>query len=264
MQVHMFWAYGPFSQLETLCARSFVAQGYPLQIWNYQGLDNSPEGASLRDAREIWSENRLFTYKNGSYAAFADLFRYALLNREGGLYVDADIIAVKGPSFVPKEPFLVTERVSIRGSRIIRPIKERFSQPKTRINNCVIHKPHPAQGDIIDMAEQFAERYPLDLLEWGDAGPKLLSMLHEHYPQLSYQAMPPEFANPVNWWSCPAQLLSLGKAIPEDTVFLHCYNETWRRSGIDKNANFPAGSIVSNLSKRFSAVASPLKSTPSV
>lgn len=258
MQVHMFWAYGPFSQLEHLCAKSFISLGYPLQIWSYDGLDNAPKGARLRDAREILPEARVFTYKSGSYAAFADLFRYTLLNRETGLYVDTDIVAVKGPECVPDAPFLVTERTPTRGSRLVRPFKERFRPPKWQVNNCVIHKPVPKAGDIIDMAEQFAERYPVDLLEWGDAGPKLLTMLHEQYPQLSYQAMPPVFANPVNWWDCPTALLTSGQVIDDNTVFLHCYNETWRRAGIDKNAAFPHGSIMGLLNERVNRSPSPL------
>ena len=49
----MFWAYGPFSQMETLCATSFVKLGYQLIIWTYGDLPNAPKGAEVRHAGEI-------------------------------------------------------------------------------------------------------------------------------------------------------------------------------------------------------------------
>lgn len=252
MQTHMFWAYGPFSQLERLCASSFLQQSYDLSIWTYGGLTNAPEGSILRDAREVIPEDRVFTYKNGSFAAYANLFRYTLLNRYGGLYVDTDVVALKAPSAVPQESFLVGERRPFRGAKLLRQLREVLGRPhKTRINNCVIHKRAPQAGDIIDMAQAFASRYPTDLLEWGVTGPQLITTLHEQYPQLSFRVEPPSFANPVNWWECPAPLLTPGGRLPEDAVFLHCYNEMWRRAGIDKNAPFPVGSIMDTLAQRF-------------
>ena len=38
--------------------------------------------------------------------------------------------------------------------------------------------------------------------------------------------------------------------LPPDAAFVHLYNETWRRAGTDKNAPFPAGSLVAELAAR--------------
>lgn len=251
MQTHMFWAYGPFSQLEQICASSFIQQGYDLTIWTYGGLDNAPGQCVLRDARDLIPEDRIFTYKNGSYSAFANLFRYVLLNRWGGLYVDTDVIALKGPSALPDESFLVEERQPFRGAKAIRRLRQALKHAqKTNINPCVIHQKSPQAGNIMDMAEAFASRYPTELLEWGVTGPKLVNTLHDQFPQLSFRTMPPSFANSVNWWECPAPLLKAGGRLDEDAVFLHCYNEMWRRAGIDKNAPFPNDSIMGSLALR--------------
>ena len=248
----MFWAYGPFSQLEQLCAKSFIQQGYDLTIWTYGKLENAPHRAILRDARDLIPEDRVFTYKNGSYSAFANLFRYVLLNKFGGLYVDTDVVALKGPSALPDESFLVEERQPFRGAKAIRQLRQVLNRPhKTRINPCVIHQTRPNKGNIMDMAEAFASRYPTELLEWGVTGPALINTLHQQYPQLSFRAMPPSFANPVNWWDCPAPLLKTGGCLDDDAVFLHCYNEIWRRAGVDKNAPFPSGSIMDTLARQF-------------
>lgn len=235
--VHMFWAYGAFSQLELLCVNSFVKQGHDLWVWTYDRIGNCPKGATLRDANEILPESSVFTYKNGSIAAFANLFRYALLMKHGGLYVDTDVIALRDASSLPTHSYLVTEKTK--------------QQSAIRINNNVIHCPSPEHGNIIDLALAFAKQFPTEKLEWGDTGPKLLTVLHQAYPKVSFQLMPPSFANPVNWWECPVPLLAANSPLPEAATFLHCFNEMWRRRGIDKNAPYPKGSLMAEMALRF-------------
>lgn len=248
----MFWAYGPFSQLETLSASSFVKLGYELVIWTYGDLPNAPQGASVADARSIFPEDRIFTYKNGSYAAFSNLFRYALLNSHGGLYVDTDVVALRPPEALPEHAFLVAERAD----HLLKPWRRRLKRAwsgtaPTALNPNVIFNPTPQPGNIIDLALAITDRYPKDLLEWGDNGPKLLTVLHDTFPKVSFQVMPPDFANAIDWWECPAQLLESGGIIPPQATFLHCFNEMWRRGGTDKNAPFPADCMMAQMATRF-------------
>jgi len=233
----MFWAYGNFSQLELLCVNSFVKQNYDVSVWSYDLIENLPTGASLRDANEILPEEGVFTYKNGSVAAFANLFRYTLLMQHGGLYVDTDVIALRDAALIPEHPFLVTERTTTANA--------------LKINNNVIHCPHPAPGCIIDLAQAMASRFPIEQMEWGDTGPKLLTVLHQAYPRLSYPLMPPEFANPINWWNCPETLLNSECAVPKEATFLHCFNQIWRQKGVEKNNPFPSGSMMALLTQQF-------------
>jgi len=233
----MFWAYGNFSQLELLCVNSFIKQNYEVSVWSYDQIGNFPLGATLRDARHILPESSVFTYKNGSVAAFANLFRYTLLMQHGGLYVDTDVIALRDAALIPEHPFLVTEHATATNA--------------VKINNNVIHCPHPEPGSIIDLAQAFAARFPIEKMEWGDTGPKLLTVLHQAYPTLSYPLMPPEFANPINWWDCPEKLLSAEDCVPHHASFLHCFNQIWRQKSIDKNNPFPPGSMLETLAQKF-------------
>ena len=61
----------------------------------------------MRDAREVLPESAVFKNRAGSYASFADLFRYELLQRFGGLWSDTDVIAVAPAASLPDAPFLV-------------------------------------------------------------------------------------------------------------------------------------------------------------
>ena len=111
---HMFWAYGDLSNLEKICISSFVSQNYSLNLWTYGGISNTPAGVIVRDAREILPEEMVFLNGRGSYASFSDLFRYAVLNKIGGLYADTDVIALQPESTLPENPFLVTEKLQIK------------------------------------------------------------------------------------------------------------------------------------------------------
>jgi len=105
---HMLWVFGNLSKIEILCCKSFVKNGYNTILWTYGDITNAPEGVTVKDAREVLPEDKLFLTK-GSYANFSDLFRYAVLQKFGGLWADTDVIAIKPADELPKEKFLVVE-----------------------------------------------------------------------------------------------------------------------------------------------------------
>ena len=231
MQTHMFWASGDLSQLERLCMASFLHHGYRLALWTYGGITNAPAGVELRDAREVLPQSSLFLNRQGSYAGFSDLFRYAVLHRYGGLYTDTDVYALQAPAQLPGHPFLVTERQP---------------QDRVQVNGNVLYNPRPAAGNLVDLALAYAERFPKEHVDWSEIGPALLTAIVNIHPRHGFALMPPDFANAVAWWHCPTALLAPGN-LPSGAAFIHLYNETWRRAGTDKNAPFPAGSLLARL-----------------
>jgi hypothetical protein len=236
--VHMFWAYGDFSKLERLAIASFLANHFQVNVWTYDSIRNIPKNTVQHDARKIIPEDRVFKYWNGSYAGFSDLFRYAVLSKQPGLWVDSDVIclcSVNDFKKYNKNDFLVTER----------------TKQSTKLNGNVIYRPEPIEGDIIDLAYAISERYRIDKLEWGDCGPNLLTTLVRTYPKLAPTIMHPDFSNPINCWDCPKQLLSKPRRLTKKTWFLHCYNEGWRSRGIDKNRYYPQDSLLGSLYEKY-------------
>ncbi len=57
-----------------------------------------PPGCTVRDARTVLGEDRIFCYRHepgrGSPAAFANVFRYKLLHERGGWWVDLDVLCL--------------------------------------------------------------------------------------------------------------------------------------------------------------------------
>jgi hypothetical protein len=237
--VNMLWVQGQLSRLERLSASSFVSQGYEVKLWTYDPELRAPDGVLISDARTILHENRIFRYQNGSFAGFANLFRYTVLSMYGGMWSDLDVIC-----FVPehtlrtKTPmgFLVTEHT--RDYRV------------RQITNNLIYHPRPQRGDIIDIAQAVTDHFDPQKLSWGDCGPRLLSNLGKLYPKLLPMLMEPDFANPLSK-KMPTILLRNAFQLPKGSCFLHCYNERWRRKGIDKNNDWPTQSILSQLEKQY-------------
>ena len=59
-----------------------------------------PKGVTMRDARDILPEAQIFrypvgTFNEGSLSGFANLFRYTLLERIGGWWVDVDVCCLR-------------------------------------------------------------------------------------------------------------------------------------------------------------------------
>jgi hypothetical protein len=83
------------------------------------------------------------------------------------------------------------------------------------ISNNVVFNPTPSPGDLtpspgdlIDLALGYSDRFPRDKIGWSELGPELLSAIEGIYHGHGYRIMPPEFANPVDYWEFPSALLA--------------------------------------------------------
>jgi len=66
----------------------------------YEEPRGVPEGVTVRDASEILPAERMFrcpsgTLNEGSLSGFSNLFRYTLLQRIGGWWVDTDVCCLR-------------------------------------------------------------------------------------------------------------------------------------------------------------------------
>jgi hypothetical protein len=247
IKAHLFWAYGKLSKLEQLSLISFVKQGYEVNLWTYGDMPNPPKGVLVKDAREILPESNVFLNQRGSYAGFSDLFRYAVITSIGGLYADTDCIALKPASELPNEAFLVTERAGQK-KNFKNFIRKLFKAEKAdRINGNIIFNPNPKEGDLVDLAYAYSLRFPKKDVKWSEIGPNLLTAIVKIYPDHGFKIQNPDFANPISYSNCPQTLLGSNTKIPKSSFFLHCYNEKWRRAGVDKNQAYPKNSLLSEI-----------------
>lgn len=288
INVHMFWAYGQLSQLERLSLSSFIANDYKVTLWSYDQIKNAHPQAILKDAREIIPEALFFTHENKSPSGFANLFRYSIFTNYSGLYADLDVIALKKACFLPKHPFLVSERAKTHRNQQLNILAKNtfknfillkkffkcnsvtydkflnFPNPKKqfclsqdisvcsiKVNNNVFYNPNPEKGDIIDFCRVFAETISPKKIAPGHTGPFYMSCLFDHFPELGFQIMEPSFANPIDLQKCPQSLLKHDLSPIKNSHFLHCWNGRLSKVGFNKEAPYPKGSLLDTLAKKY-------------
>ncbi len=190
-----------------------------------------PAGADLRDASEILPRDRVFCYSSGpgagSVAAFANLFRYALLAKYGGWWVDMDIICLT-ENFPDYDLFFAYEE-------------------GTRINNGILY--FPKGSHVMQSCFEEASASGKNLV-WGQTGPGLLTDVLER-SELAHRAQSISLCYALEWhhylyfWD-PDLREAVEEAV-KDSIVVHLWNEMVRRIGLNKLKPPPRGSYLDYL-----------------
>jgi hypothetical protein len=93
--VQGLWIGSDLSDLEVMCIRSFMYHGHEFHLYTYDNLNNIPRGTIIKDANEILPQSTIYRSRNGGLSSFADFFRWTLLHKVGGLWVDMDVICLR-------------------------------------------------------------------------------------------------------------------------------------------------------------------------
>ncbi|BAU13890.1 hypothetical protein LEP3755_44330 [Leptolyngbya sp. NIES-3755] len=256
------WIGGELSTMEQLSIQSFLQNGHEYHLYTYEPVKNIPKGTIVKDGREILSSDRIFTYQSGfgkgSYAGFADLFRFHLLHKKGGWWTDTDVICLK-PFDFEAESVIASSYEGEWGNCA---------------NICVLKLVHNSELTT----ELVARCESLDPTQvgYGDTGSILLQRL---LPELSN---PQNIAAPETF--CPISWRAVNKIVRHDPALtpqtfvqavkdqirpivrpythpgrvthksyaLHLWNEIWRQNQIDKNATYSPNCWYERLKRRYS------------
>jgi len=126
-----FWTGKPLSRLERAALMSYVNVGYTVDLYTYNPLTEFkgrvPRTPYIRvhDAREILPETALFKYSGRadvgkrddaySYLPFSDLFRFTMLHKKGGAWMDLDVFLVKPiPARILARPYVFSSERTIQ------------------------------------------------------------------------------------------------------------------------------------------------------
>ncbi len=93
--IQSLWIGNPLSKLEQLCIQSFLDNGHEFHLYTYDKVGNIPPGAIVKDGNEILPADKIFRDDHNSVASFSDWFRFVLLMKKGGYWVDMDIVCIK-------------------------------------------------------------------------------------------------------------------------------------------------------------------------
>jgi hypothetical protein len=239
--VRCFWHGSQLGPYQLVGLRSFVDWGHRIELYTYDSEIAVPDWIARKDANEIWPTDHVLRYQHdlgrGSFALHANLFRYALLQRIGGWWIDLDVVLLR-PELPQQEVFFSMETFD--------PLRATFS---------VLEFPagHPAMAEALEKCIALAET-PL----YGETGPDLFTEMVARY-NLAKFGQPREMTYPISALEVPrlfdpAQCEQLQSQCAGAT-FLHLFNETWRRAGIPRYLGPPEGSFIDDLLQKhgFSA-----------
>jgi|GEM_PF-527033 glycosyltransferase involved in cell wall biosynthesis len=248
--IQSFWT-GTLTTMERLCIKSFLANGHEFHLYTYDKLEDVPDGCVIKDASEIVPKSHLPRFKY--VQQFADFFRYALLLKNGGWWVDMDNVCLKPWNFT--EPYVF---VSSTGDRT------------TGLNFAVIKVPHGCELIKQCYAVALGLEAHWDKMGFQEIGPELWAKKITEL-KLDRYIQPIDKFDPIHWdriiWSVdPTKAWDL-----KDSYGLHLFHAAWNKgsqSAALKRAltsygpgrviespstddTFPAGCLYEQLKRRY-------------
>ena len=239
--IRMLWVGGQLSPLEVLSIKSWLAHGFPVTLYTYGDIENAPKGCELKNAEEIMPRSSVFAHSaktgksKGSFAGFADIFRWNLLNKVGGFWSDCDIVCLR--SFELPKSFVAASELA-----------RTFNADHMAVTNCFFggEAGHPVFAAACETIKEFDP----ETLGWGEVGTQLIGQLVDSQ-NLDRSVLSSGAFNKIS----PYRMISAMFA-PNDGSFdrelgnawgVHLYNEVWRSRGISKWGPFPRDSVIHHL-----------------
>ena len=232
--VNMFWHGVRLPPLAWACMRSFVERGHRLRVFCYHDLA-IPDGAQLANAGDVLSyEAGLEDHR--VVAAFSDIFRYELLYKHGGWWVDTDVFCLTPR--LPSEPYA-------------------WAQQEPGIVNGAILK-FPKNDALCRKLLKKARKRRRKEHAFGAIGPNLLTKYVGERADLANCGSTAAFY-PWNWleafliWfsSTKAEVLRRMKG----ALFIHFWDFALRQMGLDAFRDPPSGSywaeVIENCPNRL-------------
>ena len=253
-RLNTFWDGPRLGYLEQLSVMSALEQGHAYTVYSYEPdrLDGVPEGAELRDAREVMTDPRRTKYFAGRYKALGtDFFRYELLAKGLGYWVDLDLIFLRPLDLDTPYVFGWEGKGSLNGAVLkipsgsamleaLRTIPERnwcppFYGPRRRL----AYYWRRLRGDV-----------ELDDMPWGVAGPAMITYLAKELG-LAGQAQAKPVFYPLDYADAPLLFEPAERMAPVialETRAIHMWHS--RLHGLADRPP-PAGSYIDVLCRRY-------------
>lgn len=239
--VQSLWIGSDLTNMEIMCMKSFLKHNYDYHLYIYDNIKNIPDGVTIKDGNDILDKSEIYAYNNTSFSAISNRFRFELLYKNGGVWVDTDVICLKHYNFDNDKYLIVSEP------------NKKYNEEKIGCNILKFPKNDPILLDAIEICKKAKEDILMGKLVWG-LGPSTTKLLVDKYNLKKY----------VKYWyfsnSCSCHhaktlvdstydskevdknvIIKYSKRltdIPENTYFIHLWNEFWRRENIDKNGTY--------------------------
>jgi hypothetical protein len=218
--------------MEKLSIRSFLSHGHEYDLYVYNHVDGVPSGVNIYDANEIVPSHKIcktsgaYSEAKESYAGFSDYFRYNLLEKKGGWWIDTDFVCLR-PLVCDSPYFFVGDHQGVSPG--------------------IVKMPRGPLADWIVLESDI--RFGPNM---GWAGISGLMADGVKYFGLH------EYVVPVDKFFLLTRLDLLAPtlngpetAIVENSTAVHMWNEEWRSFDVDKDANYSSTCLYETWMRRF-------------
>jgi len=238
-----FW-HGPLNPFAYACLASFPQAGAMVRLYSYDARLDVPPGVRLADARLVCPDETLIRrfIVNGkpSIAAFADMFRYKMIQATGSCWVDTDLVCLAMPQFTC-EPYVFCRQADAVSTQLV--------------NNAILRLPssEPALIELVTTAEAAIDAEQ----KWGALGPFLLTPVLQKRglygraldPHVCYPIEPEQFWKPF----LPSYRDRVAEAV-RGASLLHLWSEAIRWTAYDFDVCPPEGSYLHDCFDRAGAL----------
>lgn len=244
------WIGGKLSTLEHLCLKTFVDHGLPIHLYTYEVVDNVPDGVVRKDANDIVPESEIYRYKNGSLSAFSNYFRFMMLYKIGGYWVDADFACIN--------PEVATKQLNSMDFVFL---SEPLDNYIDTIAGSALLK-MPAGSDIARKAVEIQKKHKDDILsgkmQWG-SGPITMQQITSD-PEMKKYLLDWKVCCTCRYYHAESlvnprktyhpSVIKYLSDLPESCFGIHMWNNVWSEQGINKDQSYEEDSIYELLKKQ--------------
>jgi len=234
-----YWE-GQFSNLEILSIKSFIENGHTLFVYTYDNnVKTIDKNMIILDANEIVPKKRRQEVK-GVSTIFSDYFRYYMLYKTGGWWVDLDIVLLRP---------ITTEKEVVVSWHFYEKTKAGYSASMLNPAPLKIPKGHALAESCIKRVES----HDVGNLSHAQLSGRLLQQEVSNL-NLEHFSVPAEVYSPIGWGEVH-KIVESGfgfDRITENTVSVHLFNYMWcYRNKIDKNGKYPHDSLYEYLKQLY-------------
>ncbi len=253
MRLCSLWSGGPLGYLEKLSLASAVSVGHAVTLFSYNptSLIDLPAGVNVDDANNVMSDpRRTRLLKEGHFALASDFFRYEILAKRLGCWIDLDLIFLR--QLPPCEYLFGWEsEYSINGAVLALPNGALLDTlRKIPEKNWLPPYFGPRRTFQYLLNRAFGPVY-LEDLPWGAVGPELITYLVKAHG-IEHLAQPREAFYPVRYQDAKKlydQSDAVDQLIADSTITVHMWNSKLRE--LAKRPP-PPNSFVGRMCSRYS------------
>jgi hypothetical protein len=259
---------GELSLMEQLCLKSFVDHGYDVHLYAYGDALGVPEGVIVKDASEILGPEYIFKYDKegfayGTYACFADQFRYHLLYQKGGWWFDMDFVALKRLS-APKDILFASTwegqwgECALNCAMWCAPGDDRMKWLRDECDSVVKKSDmiHGETGPFLIQRLVRDKNLQNNVAPWWKFCPIPWRMIKRtaYRRNLEWGIDKLRLARQV--WRERTRADFRAGYIRQGTAAVHLHNEFWKHAGMDKDIVYHPWSLVGKLQRRHGLTSS--------